>query len=897
MRWGGAFARVCQIYFGSLSMNGLRKHCYFGVLLKTAALLAVVFALFVQSCGVANTAGNSPSASNGVSGSHPDSDMSPAFGDAAGPASGGGEWYGDRAYLEGMTEAGIGEMLVAELLRQLEEGGGPDGRNVSAAGGTITDINIDRLDNRITWSYTNAGDYDLNGEVGIADVTPIAQNYLASVQDAENQDFLRWIDGSGNGQIGVEDVTQIALNFGSEVSSYVVLAGYSDDGEFDDALEVPFSARGEGSPGGFESVIPEGDYTHFAVQAVSAGGERGVRSLAVYLPRIPLEIIAPKITSVTPIVGLPGTTVDFSANVTGTTPVSFEWDFGGLGNPPSSTLANPTVTLGAPGSYDVSVAVRNAKGQTNYHFEFSTWHLPNAELYASDDKGNPPLYIEFDASQSVSKGNRIVTYEWDFDGDGEYDVIEFGNPKSSFVYEDSGWVFPTVRITDDRGQSAVESSMIYVNALPEVVFDGSPLEGNSPLTVNFDASQSFDPDGETLTFSWDFNGDGVFDAVTGSEGQAQYFYALPGDYNATVRVTDSDGGSSTASVMVVIYGWRYYSLDSAGIVGEYPSLANINGYPAVSYFKASDGTLKYIVATEKNGRTWAEPIVVDSSGHSGSFTSLNLVAGRPAISYWNFATDDLMYARALDAAGGAWSAPVTVQSAGSVGTYSRLLTASGNPAILYKDETRDQIRFIRSTDPEGSGWGSPVQIAPTSSASGSPSIAIAAGHPVVSYYDGIDGGLKFVRASNPEGSAWGTPQLIDAFFGAGTYSSIAIVNDKPAIAYFDEWNDDLKFIMSFSPLGDTWYAPVVVDSIGDVGFFPSLAVYQGKPTIAYQDRGNSKLRFVMGSNSSGFDWGAPETLDHGPNTGYQVDFKVIGGTPCIAYYDGRNLALRFAAWF
>lgn len=887
MRGGGSADRMCQFYTGSLSMIRLRFRPAIGLMFILAAVIAAASALFAMSC------------SGGGSGGVQDSSISQLPDEIPGGAGGDkleSDLYGDRGYLAKLGDGELEKMLSAELLRQLEASGA-GGRTPSAENVVITDISVDRIEKTISWSYFNVGDYDLNGEVAIADVTPIAQNYLGFIHNGEGGDYLKWIDGSGNGQIGVEDVTQIALNYGNAVSSYAILAGFSDGGEFVEALEIPVWSRGEGSPGGYSVELPEGGYTHFAVQAKGPEGSLGKRSYAVYLPDIPEEIIAPKVTNVTPSVGYPGTSVDFSANVTGTSPVSYSWNFGGLGSPATSTLPSPTVTLGQPGSYKVTLIVTNEKGQNSYRFDFSTWHLPVAAISASETHGNPPLYVEFDAGASFSEGNSVVSYEWDFDGDGEYDALVLGTPKVSFSYEDSGWMAPAVRITDDRGQTATASGALYVNFPPDVTLIGTPLEGHSPLTVDFDASDSFDPDGATLVFEWDFNGDGMYDASTGSDPVAQYFYALPGDYNATVRATDAEGAYSTASAMVVIYGWRYYTLESAGIVGEFPSLANINGYPAISYFKASDGTLKYIVATEKKGRTWAAPVVVDASGRAGSFNSLSLVSGKPAISYWNFDSDDLMYVRALDSAGAAWGEPAKVQTAGSVGTYTRLVVANGNPAILYKDETRDQIRFIRATDPEGNAWGSPVQIAPTSSASGSPSIAIASGIPVVTYYDGIDGGLKFVKAANANGSAWSSPQLIDAFFGAGTYSSIAVINEKPAIAYFDEWNDDLKFIMSFSPLGDSWYAPVVVDSIGDVGFFPSLAVYQGKPAIAYQDRGNSKLKFVKAADSSGFEWGAPETLDHGPNTGYQVDFKVIGGTPCIAYYDGRNLALRFAAWF
>src|SRR3989344_7741233 len=37
---------------------------------------------------------------------------------------------------------------------------------------------------RFSWDYYNFGDYDLNGEVGVPDITPIAVNYLARIGDS-----------------------------------------------------------------------------------------------------------------------------------------------------------------------------------------------------------------------------------------------------------------------------------------------------------------------------------------------------------------------------------------------------------------------------------------------------------------------------------------------------------------------------------------------------------------------------------------------------------------------------------------------------------------------------------------------------------------------------------------
>jgi PKD repeat protein len=64
---------------------------------------------------------------------------------------------------------------------------------------------------------------------------------------------------------------------------------------------------------------------------------------------------------------------------------------------------------------------------------------------------------------------------------------------------------------------------------PVAVATASPASGNSPLTVNLDATGSADPDaGDVLTYSWDLNGDGVFGDSTAAK--PSYVFAAGGTH-------------------------------------------------------------------------------------------------------------------------------------------------------------------------------------------------------------------------------------------------------------------------------------------------------------------------------------------------------------------------------
>lgn len=74
-----------------------------------------------------------------------------------------------------------------------------------------------------TWTlkfdFALLGDYDMDGEVGIPDITVVAQNFGKQVGDDE---FLKFIDTSGDGEIGISDITEIALNYQRNVRQFVV---------------------------------------------------------------------------------------------------------------------------------------------------------------------------------------------------------------------------------------------------------------------------------------------------------------------------------------------------------------------------------------------------------------------------------------------------------------------------------------------------------------------------------------------------------------------------------------------------------------------------------------------------------------------------------------------------
>jgi PKD repeat protein len=89
------------------------------------------------------------------------------------------------------------------------------------------------------------------------------------------------------------------------------------------------------------------------------------------------------------------------------------------------------------------------------------------------------------------------------------------------------------------------------NQPPTAVATATPTTGAAPLTVQFDGSQSSDPDpGDSLSYAWDLDGDGAYDDATAVA--PTYTYASAGVYTASLRVTDGHGASGTAAVTITV---------------------------------------------------------------------------------------------------------------------------------------------------------------------------------------------------------------------------------------------------------------------------------------------------------------------------------------------------------
>ena len=116
--------------------------------------------------------------------------------------------------------------------------------------------------------------------------------------------------------------------------------------------------------------------------------------------------------------------------------------------------------------------------------------------------------------------------------------------------------FVEVILLDDQGNEIdyVTGISLYQSPVPLRYpiprFTFSPAVPSAGQEILFDASQSSDPDGEIVSYRWNF-GDGT-PILTTTEKKVVHIFTLPRTYNVTLTVIDSDGLTASAWNLVEV---------------------------------------------------------------------------------------------------------------------------------------------------------------------------------------------------------------------------------------------------------------------------------------------------------------------------------------------------------
>lgn len=173
----------------------------------------------------------------------------------------------------------------------------------------------------------------------------------------------------------------------------------------------------------------------------------------------------------------------------------------------------------------------------------------NVSMVVSPNSGLSPLSVRF--SPVVDNDNLVVNrYQWDFNGDGQYDLSDtFGKPQTYVYTGTPGQIFDaklTVTFSNGEEISATEQIQISNNP-PTASVSASTTNGRIPLDVSFTVTAQ-DANG-LKSISADLDGNGTIDEVfsinntSPSTQQASFSttYSQEGTYVARFIVEDRHG--------------------------------------------------------------------------------------------------------------------------------------------------------------------------------------------------------------------------------------------------------------------------------------------------------------------------------------------------------------------
>jgi ABC-type transport system substrate-binding protein/PKD repeat protein len=264
-------------------------------------------------------------------------------------------------------------------------------------------------------------------------------------------------------------------------------------------------------------------------------------SSSVELIEVSLNL-APTVSPLDDVTETEGVEIDFYASAIDPDgdDMTYWWDFDDGEYASGQDVSH---TYGVRGDYNFAVYVDDGNG---HNVSVNAWAYIRAIPVLTPLEDTIPLTVEegsaqdFTAEATDADGDDI-TYTWDF-GDGSdlevgqtvshaFPVTGVNTDYTVTVWADDGSGMAGHNVSD----SAIVSSLVSGEYAP-IVGKFVPKTGIVDVEVRLNIS-AMDPDGDPLTYTWDFENDGTPDQVT-MTNYVFHTYTVVGDYQATVHVYD-----------------------------------------------------------------------------------------------------------------------------------------------------------------------------------------------------------------------------------------------------------------------------------------------------------------------------------------------------------------------
>lgn len=296
------------------------------------------------------------------------------------------------------------------------------------------------------------------------------------------------------------------------------------------------------------------------------------------------------------------TAVPFTDLSTGTA-TSWAWDFGDGG---SSSERHPVHTFPGPGTYPVSLTVTGGEGTKTMTRPYTVPEQPTVTIDAASSTVDEGASVSLTAR---TDGIPVVQWDWDL---GYSKPSNSGATLSARFADDGSYTVTVLGLTADGVWTDPVSRTFTVDNVPPSVVMGSGVSGLAGDPVIPAVSSISDPGADTLTCTWDW-GDGTADETINNcrtaTAKVPHTYALPGNYTATLTVSDGDGGVTTGTAMITaLIRPTFFQITGASAVGgdllvsaRLVDTAGGTGVPGASVQLAADGATTQTAITDANG--------------------------------------------------------------------------------------------------------------------------------------------------------------------------------------------------------------------------------------------------------------------------------------------------------
>jgi len=250
------------------------------------------------------------------------------------------------------------------------------------------------------------------------------------------------------------------------------------------------------------------------------------------------------------------------------------WDFEGDGNIDASeaVVTHRFLDRGKDnGKYTVTVDVVYFSPSVNEERVYTETHnvvISNvaaaAVMTALPEVGTVPLTVKFSAEKSTDADGTIIQYEWDLDGDGEFEIRGPEEQTVEKIFYKIGEHPVRLRITGENHDYSIDEEVITVVAAEEkiradIVSPDSSFEGVAPLSITFDGAQSYTREGKIVKYEWR-----VDDAGKSFIGRKmQRVFDLPGEYEVLLTVENNAGDRDEVLQLVKVVPLREMRIASA----------------------------------------------------------------------------------------------------------------------------------------------------------------------------------------------------------------------------------------------------------------------------------------------------------------------------------------------